>query len=827
VFRNYLAAALRNLARNRLHAGINLFGLTVGLATALLIALFVHDELSYDAFVRDPAQVFRLDTRVTQPGQAPRKMDLTFANAAAALKLDYPELQSVARISASQSGIRRGEIEGLDRVAWADSTFFEALPLPVIAGDARNALEQPESVVLTRTMARKYFGEETPVGKVIEVNPALDALPNLRPAEAQTLGSYHPMRVTAVLEDLPTNTHLNAQIFAAAKAPFSPMWHWEAVPGSAEVFTYLRLKPEAKADSIRRDLPRFAERHYPDSKSKTSTLAFQLTALTDIHLSPAGAGAMKPSGDPLVVAGIGAIGLLIAIIAGINFVALTTARSGQRAREVGVRKAAGATRTELFVQFMGEALIQVTLAMLLAVALVEFLLPRVNAMLGRSLRLDYLHNAALVGWLVAATLSAGLLAGLYPALHLSGLTPAATLRQSGARVFGPARVRQLLVGVQFAILIGLLIATATIYHQTVFALHNNLQVNTRNVLTVYTYCDAALKRELQALPGIASAACTSSPAIGRRQFPMLVKSADGSEQTLQGAPVDIGFLELHGLAPIAGRFFSESRETDAVLQSTSDSEAQPPVVLNETAVRQLGFSAPQAAVGTSIAWARRNSGSVSNLQAPLRSSQIIGVVPDFSFASVRTRVEGSVYYVDPRFLLWLTIKLNGRDVAETLRDVDRVWKRSGHLMPMQRTFEDESMRALYDDVVTQGFVVAGSACLALLLACLGLFALSAFATERRRKEIGVRKAMGANTGDIVQLLAWQFARPAVWANVIAWPVAGFAMHRWLHGFAYHVDLQPWLFVAAAAAALVVALLTVSLHSFLAARSRPATALRWE
>jgi putative ABC transport system permease protein len=218
---------------------------------------------------------------------------------------------------------------------------------------------------------------------------------------------------------------------------------------------------------------------------------------------------------------------------------------------------------------------------------------------------------------------------------------------------------------------------------------------------------------------------------------------------------------------------------------------------------------------------------VSDSRAPLRSSQIIGVVPDFSFASVRTRVEGSVYYVDPRFLLWLTIKLNGRDVAETLSAVDRVWKQSGHLMPMQRTFEDESMRALYDDVVTQGFVVAGSACLALLLACLGLFALSAFATERRQKEIGVRKAMGAGTGNIVQLLAWQFARPAVWANVIAWPVAGFAMHRWLRGFAYHVDLQPWLFVAAAVAALAIALLTVSLHSFLAARAKPATALRWE
>jgi putative ABC transport system permease protein len=245
VFRNYLAVALRNLARNRLHAGINLFGLTVGLAAALLIAVFVRDELSYDAFVRDPVQVFRLDTSVTQPGQAPRKIDLTFASAAANLKLDYPQIQAVARISSSQSGMRRGELEALDRVIWADSTFFEVLPLPVIAGDVRTALEQPESVVLTRSMARKYFGEDTPVGKVIEVNPALDALPNLRPAEAQTLGSYHPMRVTAILEDLPSNTHLNAQVFAAAHAPFSPMRHWDAICRSSPSVTIptRRVKP--------------------------------------------------------------------------------------------------------------------------------------------------------------------------------------------------------------------------------------------------------------------------------------------------------------------------------------------------------------------------------------------------------------------------------------------------------------------------------------------------------------------------------------------------------------------------------------------------------
>lgn len=827
MFSNYLAAALRNLARNRLHVGINLFGLTVSLATALLIALFVRDELSYDRFIRDPGQVFRLDTTVSQPGQSPRKVDLTFANAAGAFKLDYPETQAAARISSSQSGVRRGELEALDRVIWADWAFFEVLPLPVIAGDLRTALEKPDAVVLTRSMARKYFGKDPPVGEVIDINPALDALPNLQPAEVQALGSYHPMKVTAILEDLPSSTHLNAQIFAAAHAPFSPMRHWEAIPGSAEVFTYVRLKPGAISDSIRRDLPRFAERHYPESKSTTSRLTFQLTALTDIHLAPAGAGAMKPSGDPLVIAGIAAIGLLIAIIAGINFVALTTARSAQRAQEVGVRKAAGASRTNLVVQFLGEALIHVVLAMLLAVAVAEFLLPQVNAMLGRNLRLDYLNDPALLASLGVATLAIGLLAGLYPALLLSRLAPVATLRQSGARAFGPARVRELLVGLQFAILIGLLIAAATIYRQTMFALHNSLQVNTRDVLSVYTNCDAALKRELQALPGIASAACTSSPAIGRRQFPTPVKSADGSVLTLQGAPVDIGFLELHGLAPIAGRFFSDNRDSEAMLPGASNAEAQPAVVLNETAVRQLGFSSAQAAVGTSIAWARRNSGGLGDRQPPLRPSQIIGVVPDFSFASVRTRVDGSLYYIDPRFLLWLTIRMKGNDIPGTLASVDRVWKRSGHLMPMQRAFEDQSMRALYDDVVTQGFVVAGSACLALLIACLGLFALSAFATEQRRKEIGLRKTMGAGTGDIVQLLAWQFAKPALWANLIAWPLAGLAMNRWLHGFAYHVNLQPWLFVAAAVTALIIALLTVSLHSVLAARSKPAMALHWE
>ena len=505
-----------------------------------------------------------------------------------------------------------------------------------------------------------------------------------------------------------------------------------------------------------------------------------------------------------------------------------TARATRRAVEVGVRKVAGARRVDLVLQFLGEALIQVLAATILAVALVELTLPSVNAFLQRNLVFDYLHDAPLAGAILGAALLTGLIAGLYPAVVLSGFLPASALKGGVGQSAGSARVRQALVVVQFAILIGLMVMTATIYRQTSFALADALRLNADQVLQIYSPCDPAFKQALAALPGVKAVSCASSNAYGQSFGKTYVKQPGRGDVTLDTAPIDVGFLEMHGLKPLAGRFFSSAIGEDVLLDRPGVGPGvQPTVVVNETGVRLLGFKTPTEALGKTISWGRWSAGTTAGGLPPLHGSRIVGVVRDFTLNSVRTQIEPTIYFVDPTADQYVLARFDGRRLPETLRALDRLWKQTGHARPIATGFENIGIRLLYRDVITQGTALAVCAGLAILIACLGLFALAAFTTERRTKEIGVRKAMGASTFDVVRLLVWQFTQPVLWANLLAWPLAWWAMRSWLDGFAYRVDLPPWLFLAAAAAAVLIAWLTVSIHAWLVARARPVLALRYE
>ncbi|MGC3982660.1 MAG: ABC transporter permease [Steroidobacteraceae bacterium] len=827
MLRNYFITALRNLIRNKLYAAINVLGLAMGFAAAILIFLFVRDELSFDRWIPGYQQIYKLETFQLNAGEKPRRRGFSVTNAAGFMKLDYPAIESVTRMTPSASALRAGAIDGSDRVMWSDANLFTVLPMPVIAGNLQTALATPDSVVLTRSMARKYFGSDVPLGKALEINPGMSNLPNLPAAEAQALGSFHIMRVTAVIEDLPSNTHLNAQIFAAATAAFSPMQHWDTSVGSAEVLAYVRLKPDATANAITDDLNSFASRHYASSNGRTPGWAFELVPLSKVHLQPTVAGAMKPSGDLTIIIAIAMIGVLIVLIATINFVTLVTARATRRALEVGVRKAVGARRFDLTTQFMGETLIYVILSMLCALALAEIALPYANAFLQRELQLNYLHDLPLMAALIGATLIVGLLAGVYPSLVLSAFRPASVLKNvvRGSKAAG---VRQALVVFQFAVIVVLVIVTHTLYRQTRFALHDSLAIDTDQVLSIYTPCSDSFKQQVQALPGVKAVACTSSMALNGRPTPTLVSLTDGSQRTTQGAPVDVGFLELQGLQPVAGRFFDRTHGIDLVLQTASSKdEAQPSVIINQRAVQALGYASAQAAIGQNVNWGRYDPSLPRNAQPPLRVSQIVGVVQDFTLGSIRTPMEPTLYYVDPKVMLFTAVKLNGRDVTGTLAAIDKLLKRIAPDNPIQRTFETQTLQNLYIDVTTQSTVIAVCASLAVSIGCLGLFGLAAFTAERRTKEIGIRKALGAGTREVLRLLIWQFTKPVVWATLLAWPVAAVLANRWLQGFAYHIALSPWLFVSAAMLALLIALLTVSTHCYQVARARPVTALRYE
>ena len=829
MLRNYISAALGNIARNGLYAGITILGLSVSFAAAILIGLYLRDEFTFERFIPGHERVYRVEADLTLPGAKPLAMDQTTSTVAATLKLDFPEIQHAARLQPGDAVLKVGDAARQEPVMWADPGFFEVMPYPVLAGDANAALQAPDGLVLTREAARKYFGQDAPIGRVLMVNTGFE-IAGLPADETQMLRAFHPMRVLAVLKDLPSNTHIRAQVFASGRAPHSMIAVDDRHPSpfNTNELTYVKLRAGVSADAVRARLPAFSDRHYRP-KSGPSTLHFRLMPVTGLHFTAASQyGSLSPRTDPRVDAGVAGEGVLVVLIAAINFVTLMTARAARRAVEVGVRKALGARRRDLMIQFMGEALIYVAVAMTVAMVVAELALPSLNTFLQRRLVFDYGGDPSLLGCILGAALLTALLAGAYPALVLSSFRPATALKGAVAASRGSAASRQALVVVQFAIVIGLILVTTTVYRQTRFALHDALRLDTSQVVLMETPCRSAFRQALPTLPGVQGASCASFSTLSFGYSKNEVVMPDNSMRTVSVGPLDVGFLELHGLKPVAGRFFSRGRGEDIVLdRPNAGPEQQPTVVLNESAARLLGYARPADAVGKPIKWMRWSAATnPGDLPAP-RISQIVGVTRDFTIGSIRTAIEPSIYYVDTPSSRITVAKLDGAGLPETLNAINDLWRRTGHDRPLSYVFESAKVQALYQDVITQGVAIAICAGLAVVIACLGLFALAAFVTERRTKEIGVRKAAGASTTDIVRLLLWQFTRPVLWASLIAWPAAFFAMDWWLHGFAYRVDLPPWLFLGGAAAAALIAWATVSAQSLRAARARPATALRCE
>jgi putative ABC transport system permease protein len=833
VLRNYLSAALGNIGRNGAYAAITILGLAVAFTAAILIGLYVRDEFSFDRFVPGHEDVYRLKLDLLMPGQKPRPIDVVQSTATARLKLDFPEIQYAARLDSSTSVIKRGDTATNDLVTWADPDFFKVMPYPVLAGDPNAALAAPDGLVLTLSAARRYFGEDRPLGRILLVNPQTNLRVDPASAEAKAIAGFHPMRVGAVLDDPPSSSHLTIQIFASGLGAFSPLSveTRHADDNSQNELAYLRLKPGASPTGWAGRLRAFADRRFPNPRGAHSTNRFWLAPLDGIHFIPIGIGPtqiMRPSADPRVDIAIAAVGALIVAIAAINFVTLMTARATRRAVEVGVRKAAGARRRDLVLQFMGEALIYVVIAMALAVVAAELGMPSFNAFLGRNLRFDYLADPTLLGALAAAALLTAVLAGAYPALVLSSFRPAAALKGGVGLSTGSVAVRQGLVIAQFAILIGLIVMTATIYRQTRFMLNDALRVDTDQVIRVGGGCNSAFDRASRGIPGVKAVACASGASLALGTNQTVAIGADRSVRTIYTAAVGVGFFELQGLKPAAGRFFSQSRGEDVLLdRPDAPAELRPSIVLNQSAVRFLGLSSPAAAVGKAVIWERWSPKVSIGGRLPDLPSPVIGVVPDYSLGTVRTAVNPTIFYVSPNLSGNLVMKLDRQRIPETLEDLSRLWRRTGHDGPPNIKFETQAIQELYQDVITQGVCLGICSGLAILIACLGLFALAAFVTERRTKEIGVRKAMGASSTDVVRLLLWQFSQPVLWANLIAWPAAFFAMNYWLNGFAYRVGQPAWLFLAAAVAAALIAWATVSIQSWMVARAKPAAALRYE
>jgi len=788
--RHFLIAWSRNLAANRLLSAIAILGLAIGLAGAILMALIARVPLGYNHHVPDHDRTYLAVSVMRSEGMAPDYQEASPGAAAELLRLNLPEVEAVARLAEAEVELRRGARGRSEKIYWADPALFDVLRLPALHGDPRQALARPDGLVTTRTEALRLFGRDDALGETIQVAGAL-------------------MVLRAVIADPPPNrTDLASGIFASGLGAGSALAALS--PDAAGTFsigarTYLRLRPGASPEAVQARIPALIAGLLPPPLREAYRL--ELVRIDRLALNE---GFHPGAGQRLFIGGL--VAFLVLFIAAANFVNLSVALAARRRREIGVRKASGAGRWQIAVQFLGESVLTVLVATLLAVAASELLLPHVNAFLETQALFDYVDDPSLLLWLLLGAVLLGLAAGAWPAFLLSSLPPAAILQDRSGAGSGGALVRNALVTGQFAILIGLVISTVTVHRQRAFATDEALRMDVDQVVTVAAPCPPAFVEEARKLPGVRAVSCSGAELLTGEMFAFVDWRGERISTDLIAALPST--FALYGVRPVAGSLATLPAGGEEIVSR---------IVVNEAAVRRFGFGSPAAAIGAVLPIPADGAG-------PDSRATIVAVVPDFAFHSIETAIEPSVYRARPHGAYspgLVSIRLAGRDVPETLAAIDRLWHATGNAEPIERAFVSEQIERLYRSLERNGQLFAIFSGLAIFLACLGLVGLSLSTADRRTKEIGIRKALGASTGQILMLLLWQLSRPVLLANILAWPIAWWLMRKWLDGFAYHVPLQVWLFPAAGLVALAVALGSVSVLAFHIARQKPVFALRYE
>lgn len=833
MWRNYFTVGIRSLAKNRAYALINILGLAIGMAACLLILLFVRYERTYDAALPGAEHAYQFQTYFTDPDTGERD-DLQMAAYAAKVSIqkDFPQIDRAVHVLATGPVLLRDGVgHATENFRFVDGNLFEILDFPFVRGDPRTALETPGSMVLTQSEARKWFGTDDAMGKTLTVG-----------------GRAAPfdMRVTGIIKDIPRNSHFSAGIIAR----YDPQSHFADNPdflnnyGWQGGWIYVRLKPGADAEAINAQMPAWEKRNIPDQyfgtqkSNQGDTSDYRLVNIRDIHLGQAQRGAMTPGNTERAITTFAVIALLILAMACINFTNLATARASQRAREVALRKVLGASRRQLIVQFIGESMIVAAIAMLLALAIAELALPAFNAFLDAEIRFRYLGMDGLLLPVIVLVLVVGAAGGVYPAFHLSRFQPAHVLKanKSAADAQGSGRLRNILVVGQFAVSIGLIICTAVIQAQTDYARTSDpgyqreglIQIENMGRRQIQPLADT-LVREIAGLDGVV--------AVGRSSIAMATQNSTSSSIQVPGLAnppsigdyvVDPDFFAAMGIRTLAGRTFDKTRPADDATTPTPEDPAAERalvargvnIVINALAAKRMGFASPAAAIGKQVKLPNDPEyGGVT-------PATIIGVVEDSRFRSVREPMEPILFRYTTSGLDYAVVRYSGDPSA--LRDrIEALWKRTARDVPFEAEFSEDVMERLYKAEEARAQIFAAFALLAVIVGCLGLFGLAAFTAERRTKEIGIRKVLGASTGRIVQLLVWQFSRPVLMANIIAWPVAWWVMRDWLNGFDARIALGPVPFVAAGLVALTIAVGTIAAHSFRVARTNPIHALRYE
>ncbi len=797
-----LLSLYRSLTRHRLYAALNIGGLAVGIAVFLILGLYVRFETSFERWLPRHEGIYLVESEakgVDSPFSGTYQN--TMGGLLEQMKEDFPGLVGTRFNGGAGTGtvIRGGKATAED-VGRVDADFFKVFDLPMVAGDKATALADPTAIVISRSAARRYFGDGNPIGRSMTLS--FD-----KPA------NYH---VTGVFEDLPHNTEFRFSILARQGKDLSPWWyHW----GSTSLWTYLRFDTPDEAAAFERQMPAFITRRgtHDMGRDVLDKMALPLLPIAEAHLQPQG---QASAAKKLTIVTLGVVGALTLLIAIVNYINLATARAGLRAREVAMRKVLGADRAALMRQFLGEAVLTVAIAALVGLILAELGLPLVNAAGGLALRIPY---AIVVPALMALVVIVGLLAGLYPAVLLARFPAAAVLASSRAPGGGRAgtHTREALVVFQFAVAIAFIIGTTVLVAQTRHVRNTDLGFQREGLLVLRGMGDDSLDKgrrlamldAFRRLPGV-RAATTANSAVGNtdtNNFDNVdVPGRPKPGPSLREINIGRDFFTTYGVRLIAGRVFDDAHGADDSTDLKTGSPRN--IVINRLAVAKLGFASPQDAVGKTVGGGRQRT--------------IIGVIDQLRFFSPRLPDDPTyyTYYGDIVGYPVTTLRFAG-DPRPVMAAVQSVWRRMAPQVPFDGKTGVKALAEFYeeDDRATRLFGIGAG--LAVMIGCVGLWGLASFNTSRRVREIGIRKTLGASSPDIVKLLVGQFLRPVLLANLVAWPLAFVAMRAWLAGFGDHVALSPLYFIGATLLALVIAVLTVLGQSLRASRAAPAWALR--
>ena len=807
MIQNYLKVAIRNLIKQKSYSLINILGLAIGIATCLLILLYVQDELTYDQYNDKADRIFRLATNLLQEDGTDVDLAATPSMWPQQMAEEFPEMEAFVRFYRYRSEIlvnyKAGDKSFYENgFYFADPAVLDIFTFPLVQGDRKTALSEPDKVVISETMARKYFGDDNPIGKTIIYT---------------NRETVFPLQITAVMKDVPSNSHFHPK-FIASMTTFKPgTWHWQYdIPTSWEncfYKTYILLKENHLAAAVQEKLPAFLEKHMGEDAAIFSPF---LQPVTDIHLYSNLAGELEPNSSMVYVYIFASIAFLILLVACINYMNMATARSARRAKEVGLRKTLGGERQQLIWQFYGESLFIASLALMVALPLAELIVPLFNSLSGKSLSLAPILLSGDIFYLAGLVLLIAFIAGSYPALYLSGFSPAVVLKgalKSGSKTIS---LRKILVVTQFCISVFLIIATLIVSQQLDFFSQDRMGLDKGRVITVpLRGNDAAVNAETFKQiaanhSGVVGAATISHIPFtqnkhGEFRIPQVIQNdvAFNSEYFV----TDQDFPAVFDLQFLSGRDFSSNADTapnDAI-----------EFILNESAVQALGIPLDEA-VGLQISHSYWN-----------QSGNVVGVVKDFHYRSMHQEIGPLVIKASPKYVRFLSLRIAGENFQNTLRILEGEWKQLIPSSPFSYSFLNQDLENLYQSEEKVGEIFKYFSLIAIIISCLGLFGLAAFAAEQRTKEIGIRKVLGASVPDVIVLLSKEFIKLVAAANLIAWPVAYFAMDTWLSDFAYRIDIGAGVFIAAGIAAVAIAILTVSYQAIKAALANPVKSLRYE